>query len=128
MTIPERSDVTKNQEQRRIETNSKLKKWAMDNSDVTWFLDLSDKLPSSSEYWDDDVHPSKHGYDVMATLIYHSLERMYKDLTMKISDSTMEDDDSSGYDQESDSGSGPAGDSGDYSDDDNDSNEGKPTQ
>ena len=133
LTVPKRTDIQPTQEQRRVETNTKLKDWARKHSNVTWLLDLANRFPSSTKFWDDDVHPNEHGYDVMGDMVYNTVVEMYTDLAKrnhsKGCDDGNDDCDSGNSEDEgssddkvtgSKSGSGSANESGEYDDDEYD--------
>ena len=84
-TIPQCWDYDGKCEETRKGINKKLKQWAQGHQNNTLFLDLAAKLPMRvlskqmrKLYWDDEVHPTRIGYEKIAELLFHVIKKMYE--------------------------------------------------
>lgn len=81
VTIPECSSLGNKCDETRERVNDKLRSYAMNHTNNTLLCDLGKFMPlhnmSSFDrqvYWDDQVHPSKIGYDKIAALLFHTIK------------------------------------------------------
>ena len=80
VTIPECSSLGKKCDKARVKVNDKLRGWALAHKKNTLLCDLGQYMPlhnmsmfDRKVFWDDEIHPSKIGYDKIAALLFHTI-------------------------------------------------------
>ena len=79
VTIPECS-LGKKCDKARMNVNDKLRGWAMEHKKNTLLCDLGNFMPlhnmsrfDRKVFWDDEIHPSRVGYDKIAAILFHTI-------------------------------------------------------